>query len=359
MILLPAVAVSTALIASAVRLLLKLLARKSKRVLAVLKEVYRPSQVLLVLGVTRAAMDFGRDFSWRATVSHVLLLAMIATGAWLANRLLRLVRMTLDRIYERSDDFNARRRQRRTQIMVSYRTACALVWIIAAGIMFLTLPGAKAIGTSLLASAGVAGVVVGFAAQTMLKNFLAGLSLAFGDTIRLGDVVEIETEWGVIEDIALSYVVVKVWDERRLVLPSSYFNDNPFRNWSRESPDVLGTVELDVDWRLPVEPVRDELARVVTSSRHWDGRKFSLSVIEATGPLKRLRPMVSAADGYALWDLRCEVREKLIDFIADNHPDCLPQLRVDNRGSRPESRITAILPVQPVAPDGSGPREND
>ncbi|MGH8877582.1 MAG: mechanosensitive ion channel family protein [Stackebrandtia sp.] len=345
-VLLPAIAISVALIVSAARLVLRLLLRKSPRLLEALQWIHRPVQVMLALGAARAGVEVARDFEWRQVAAHVLLLGTLAATAWLATRLIHILRNTVEHKYDGAEELDAHHRHRRTQAMLIYRAAYVLIWTIAVGIGFLTFPGARTIGTSVLASAGVAGVIVGFAAQTMLKNLFAGLGLAFGDTLRLGDVVEIEGEWGRIEDIALSYVVVKIWDERRLILPTSYFNDKPFRNWSRESPDVQGTIELDVDWRLPADPLRDELYRIVSASPHWDGRKCDLVVTEATGPLKRLRPRVSAADGGTLWDLRCEVREKLIDWIVIHYPDCMPQLRVETPDRQRESRITAILPVQ-------------
>ena len=352
-VLLPAMAVATALIVSAARLVLRLLLRRSPRLQHALQRVHRPTQVMLSLAAARAGIEVTRDFEWRDFAAHVLLLGSIAATAWLATRMIRILRDTVEHKYDGAEELDAHHRHRRTQAMLIYRAAYVLTWTIAVGIGFLTFPGARAIGTSVLASAGVAGVIVGFAAQTMLKNLFAGLGLAFGDTLRLGDVVEIEGEWGRIEDIALSYVVVKIWDERRLILPTSYFNDKPFRNWSRVSPDVQGTIELDVDWRLPVDAVRAELTRIVSTSPLWDGRKCDLVVTGATGPLMRLRPRVSAADGGTLWDLRCEVREKLIAWIVANHPDCLPQLRVEGPQRQSESRITAILPVQ------SGPRTED
>jgi small-conductance mechanosensitive channel len=349
-ILLPATAVAAALLVSAVRLVLRLVFRRSATAVAVVQRIYRPAQVMVTLATVRLALALTGDFAWRAVAAHGLVLATITAGAWLTTRLLRLLRRTAERAYHGQDDVDQRDRLRRTQINVLYRTGYSAIWLVAIALMLMTFPGVRAIGTSLLASAGVAGIIIGLAAQAMLKNLFAGLSLAFGDSIRLGDVVEIEGEWGRVEDIALSYVVVRIWDDRRLILPTSYFTDNPHRNWTRESPDVLGTVELDVGWRLPMAEVRAELARIVEISEYWDGRICSVAVVDATGPLKRIRPLVSASTPDNQWSLRCEVREKLIDWIAVHYPDCMPSLRVAGADAPPDVDTAGTTDVTAAGP---------
>lgn len=322
-----------ALLVMLVRLSLRRVARTNPTVSAVIDSTYRPAQVMAALAAARGALALSGDFAWRDTAAHILVLAIIAAAAWLATRLLYLLRRTAERAYDDRVDADGHHRQRRTQITMIYRTAYSALWVMAFGFMFLTFPGASTIGASLLASAGVAGVIVGLAAQAMLKNLFAGLSLAFGDAISLGDVVEIEGEWGRVSDIALSYVVVRIWDDRRLVLPTSYFTDNPHRNWSRDTPELLGTVELDVGWRLPMDELRSELDRIVAASPHWDKRSCSVVVTSATGPLMRIRPVVSAANADDAWNLRCEVRERLIEWIVAHHPDCMPSLRIEGAGT--------------------------
>ena len=328
--LLPAAGIITVLVTIVSNWLLRRILQRSKTALAAVRETYRPSQFLLTLFVVRIALEVTDDFMWRGTIAHALLIGMIASLGWLATQLLYLMRLGIERQFNTRENGvdKPQLRQRRTQIMVMYRTGYTLVWLVVIGCIFMTFPGARTIGTSLLASAGVAGVIVGLAAQTMLKNLFAGLSLAFGDTIRLGDIVEIEGEWGKVEDVRLSYVVVLIWDERRLVLPTSYFTDNAYRNWSRSGQAVLGVVELEVDWRLPMEELRAEFDRLVVDNPLWDGRAKSLWVTNVNGPMKLVRPLISASDADNQWYLRCEVREKLIDWIVENYPHCIPNLRV-------------------------------
>ncbi|HZE38175.1 MAG TPA: mechanosensitive ion channel domain-containing protein [Stackebrandtia sp.] len=345
-LLVPAVAAAAVLITIAARLTLRIVLRRSPKALNALSRLYRPTQALVALATARGAMELVAGVRWYETVSHALLLLCIAAAAWLGTRLAALTRQTVERRYLTDDETDNHARLRRTQVTVIYRAGYAAIWLVAVGIMFLTFPGARALGASLLASAGVAGVIVGLAAQAMLKNLFAGLNLAFGDALRLGDIVEVEGEWGHIEDIALSYVVVKLWDERRLILPTSYFSTNPFRNWSRDTPAITGKIELDVDWRLPVDQARRELSRIVEVSPFWDGRKCGLVVSDATGPLKRLRLVVTASNADKLWELRCEVREGMIDWITRHHPHCMPQLKVETTADGSQPHITAILPMQ-------------
>ncbi|MGH8791950.1 MAG: mechanosensitive ion channel family protein [Stackebrandtia sp.] len=347
--LLPGAAVAAAVIVACVRLSLRIGLRKHPTPLRVMKRIYRPIQLMVALTAARVVLVGVQDFEWKGEAGHALLLGMIAAMAWMGVRLLYLVKRAAERTYE--DQIGLHDRRRRTQITVLYRSAAAAVWTIAIGVALMTFPGVRAFGATLLASAGLASVFIGLAAQTMLNNVFAGVSLVFGDALRLEDVVEVDGEWGHVEEITLSYVVVRIWDERRLILPTSYFRDNPYRNWTHSSPAVMGVVELDVDWRLPMDAARAEMQRIVAATELWDGRVATLSVTETAGNLKRLRPLVSAANADQLWQLRCEVREKLTDWIAKDHPDCMPQLRVEQEGDDRHSRITAIMPMQP----GSAP----
>jgi hypothetical protein len=193
----------------------------------------------------------------------------------------------------------------------------------------MTFPSVRGIGTSLLASAGVIGVVAALAAQSVLGNVFAGIQLAFSDAVRLDEVVVVDGEWGRIEELTLSYVAVHVWDDRRLILPTSYFTTTPFQNWTRTRAAVLGTAEFDVDWAVPVQGMREELRRVVEATGLWDGRVCVLQVTDATGGMVRVRALVSAADAPSLWDLRCLVRERLVEWIREQRPTALPRLRAE------------------------------
>jgi hypothetical protein len=260
-------------------------------------------------------------------------LAFIGAVAWLVAALLLVAEDAALARFRTDVPDNRRARQVHTQVVVLRRVTVAAVAVLAVGAMLMTFPQARSAGASLLASAGLIGVIAGLAAQSVLGNMFAGMQLAFSDAVRLGDVVVVEGEWGRIEEITLSYVVVHVWDDRRLVLPTSYFAGKPFENWTRKSASLLGTVELDVDWSVPVEPMRDELRRVLSDSWLWDGRVCVLQVTDAVSGLVRVRAVISAIDAPTLWDLRCLVREHLVAWVRSHHPDALPRLRAELTGN--------------------------
>ena len=185
----------------------------------------------------------------------------------------------------------------------------------------------RQLGAGLLASAGVLGIIVGFAAQKTLGNLLAGVQIAITQPIRVDDVVVVEGEWGRIEEITLTYVVVRIWDLRRLVLPISYFIEKPFQNWTRTSASILGTVFLHLDYTVPVGAVREELERLVQQSTYWDGEVVRLHVTNTTERTMELRALVSAANSSDAFELRCELREQLVAFLQAHHPGSLPRLR--------------------------------
>jgi hypothetical protein len=181
----------------------------------------------------------------------------------------------------------------------------------------------------MLASAGVAGLIVGFAAKPVLGNLLAGLQLALSQPIRLDDVVIVENEWGQIEEITGTYVVVRIWDQRRMVVPLQWFIEHPFQNWTRASSELLGTVMIWTDYRLPVDPLRAEATRICRAAEEWDGRLCIIQVTDASERAMQLRVLVSAQDAGRCFDLRCKVREGLIAYIQREYPDCLPRVRID------------------------------
>lgn len=227
-----------------------------------------------------------------------------------------------------------------TQVAVLKKVAVAAIAIVTAASMLMVFDGVRQFGASILASAGIAGIVVGFAAQRSLATLLAGFQIAVTQPIRVDDVVIVEGEWGRIEDITLTYVVVRVWDLRRLVVPITHFLERPFQNWTRTSADILGTVFLYVDYTMPIQALRDELTRILESSSRWDGKVNVLQVTDATDRTLEVRALASAADASQAWDLRCEVRERLVTFLRDQHPACLPRLRasVDTPTGSPPGR---------------------
>jgi hypothetical protein len=230
-------------------------------------------------------------------------------------------------------------RRIRTQVTVLRRLAIALVVILGAAAILMTFPRFSDIGTTVFASAGVLSVVAGLAAQTSLGAVFAGMQIAFSGAIRVGDVVQLEDGqwWGRIEEITLSYVVVRLWDERRLVLPCTYFTTEPFENWTRSATEIMGTVEFDVDFSVPFADMRAELDRLLADSELWDGRRGVLQVTDAIGGVVRVRIVVSAPNAGALFDLRCAVREGMVDWVR-------------HRGVLPTQRIEAAETVTEAAP---------
>ncbi len=258
-------------------------------------------------------------------------IGMIALATWFILRVLNLMTDRFLRRFniENKDNLNARRMH--TQVKVIRRLAAAMIILIAVAGALMTFESIRSLGVSLLASAGVAGIVIGLAAQKTIGNFFTGLQIAITQPIRLGDAVVVEGEWGWIEEINLTYVVVRIWDLRRLVLPISYFVDHPFQNWTRTSADILGSVMLYVDYTMPLDPLRDELTRLLEGeARHlWDGKVQVVQVTDATEKTMAVRVLVSAPDSSLAWDLRCLLREKLIAFIRETYPAHLPTFRAE------------------------------
>ena len=224
---------------------------------------------------------------------------------------------------------NLRARKMHTQVRVFNRILVVVAGILALGAVLMGFETFRRLGTGLLASAGLAGIVVGLAAQKTIGNILAGVQLAFTQPIRLDDVVIVEGEWGRIEEITFTYVVVRIWDLRRLVVPVSYFMEKPFQNWTRVNAELMGTVFLYCDWTVPVDAVRAELERVCKDHALWDGKVCGLQVTNTDARSVELRALVSASDASRLWDLRCAVREALLTWLQRNHPGALPRVRAE------------------------------
>ncbi|HAE37799.1 MAG TPA: hypothetical protein DCG57_04070, partial [Candidatus Riflebacteria bacterium] len=198
------------------------------------------------------------------------------------------------------------------------------------GSMLMVFETVRQLGTSILASAGVVGIIVGLSAQKTIAMLLAGLQIALTQPIRIEDVVIVENEWGWIEEITLTYVVVRIWDLRRLVVPINYFIEKPFQNWTRNSADILGAVSIFVDYTVPVDEVRAAVREIVAASPLWDKKVCGVQITNTTDRAMEMRVLVSAQSSGQAWDLRCEVREKLVAFIQMKYPDCLPKIRTDS-----------------------------
>ncbi|WP_214364456.1 mechanosensitive ion channel family protein [Pseudonocardia sp. H11422] len=310
---------------------------------------HRPWVALLVVGALYATAPAHNDLA--RGVRHVLLLVLIGVAAWLVVRLLYVMEDIAFQSLRVDVSDNRRNRKVRTQITVLRRLMTAGVIVLAFSTMLMTFESLRAFGLSLLASAGVAGAVVGLAAQTMLRNVLAGLQLALTDQLRLDDVVVVEGEWGWVEELTLTRVVVRLWDWRRLVLPTVYFTNTPFQNWTRNEARVLGAVVLHLDYGTPVQELRAEAHRIVEASPLWDRRDWVLQVVDSTPWSMVVRVLASAADGPSSWDLRCEIREKLIAFLRTEHPEALLRCTPPAASSPEELTIvTAPVPSKPTRP---------
>ncbi|WP_276496584.1 mechanosensitive ion channel family protein [Pontibacter litorisediminis] len=229
---------------------------------------------------------------------------------------------------------NMRERRLITQLQFLRKVTVVTIIFLATALILLSFEPVRKLGTGLLTSAGVAGVVIGFAAQTSIANLLAGMQIAFTQPIRLDDVLVVEGEFGRVEEITLTYVVLRVWDNRRLILPLNYFIQKPFQNWTRTGSDILATVYLYTDYTLPIEPLRKEFDRILASTELWNKQVSVLQVTDSKERTLELRALMSAQNSGIAWDLRCLVREKLIDFIQRNYPEALPKTRSEFVGHK-------------------------
>ena len=227
-------------------------------------------------------------------------------------------------------------RQLKTQLQILQRFGSAIIWIVAIAIALLTIPGVQPLAASMLAGAGVAGIVLGLAAGPTIGNLIAGIQIAFTRPIKVGDVVVIEGEWGHIGEITVSYVVVHIWDKRRLIVPLSQIINQPVENWTRQTTDLLGTVKLYLDYRAPIDDIRTAYKEILDDSGLWDGEAWSVLVTGADDRTITVRALYSAPDASVEWNLRCLVREKLIEFLQREHPYALPTQREIHREGRPE-----------------------
>jgi small-conductance mechanosensitive channel len=264
---------------------------------------------------------------------------LIGLFTWLATAA---VRGVADGVIKRhpsdvADNLHARRIL--TQTRVLSHTAVGVLLVAGVAFMLMTFPGVRQLGASLLASAGVAGLVVGLAAKSVFSNLIAGLQIALAQPIRIDDVLVVTGEWGRVEEITGSYVVLRLWDERRLIVPLQWFIENPFENWTRQGSDLLGTVLLWVDYGLPLDPLREEVKRVCDAAPEWDRRVCAVQVTDSNERGMQVRVLVSSASSGANFDLRCKLREALLTFIARDYPGALPRLRAEMTGERSEAAL--------------------
>lgn len=287
-----------------------------------------PAMVLIPLLLMHLALaDAAVPAAVLAGLRQVLSIAVILAFTVLAMRLIAAFAEAVAARHPIAAGDNLRARAVHTQVKVLARTAMFVVGLLGAGSVLMTFPDVRQIGASLLASAGLAGIVAGLAARPVLGNLIAGLQIALTQPIRVDDVLIVENEWGRVEEITGTYVVVRIWDDRRLIVPLEYFIQHPFQNWTRRTSDLIGSVFFWVDYRMPVQPLRDTLRTVLEESPEWDGRVCVLQVTDFSERAMQLRALVSTRDAGQGWDLRCKVREQLIAYMQAHHPAWLPQLR--------------------------------
>jgi small-conductance mechanosensitive channel len=276
--------------------------------------------------------------SWRGWIDHAVVIAGIAASTWVVASFVKVIEHQAIARFGGGDtgltDADRHRRRVRTQVTVLRRLVIAIVVGFGLAAALMTFPTFTDIGKTLFASAGVLSVVAGLAAQTSLGAVFAGIQIAFSDAIRVGDVVVLEDEWGRIEEITLTYVVVHLWDERRLVLPCTYFTTTPFQNWTRNATELLGTAEFDLDFTVPIDAMREELERLLSIDDPWDGRVGIVQVTDCVGGYLRVRMLVSASNAPALFDLRCHVREGITAWLQRTNPGALPRWRVEQFGGQ-------------------------
>jgi small-conductance mechanosensitive channel len=284
---------------------------------------------------------------------HALAILFIALVGWTAIASINLLSDLRARRFRIDVEDNLTARKFLTQIRVLQRAAVIFVAIITLAVVLLTFESVKEYGAGLFASAGVAGLVLGLAARPVLANLIAGIQIAVTQPIRIEDAVVVEGEWGWIEEIATTYVVIRIWDWRRLIVPLSYFIEQPFQNWTRESGSIIGTVYWQVDYRLPIEAFRGKMKEIVAASEYWDGQVVVLQVTEVNRQTMELRGLMSARTSPRAWDLRCEVREKMIVWLQETHPEALPRQRAElerSAGRRRSDRRAEEDAAEP-APD--------
>jgi len=260
-------------------------------------------------------------------LDYACALASIASVAWLLIAATDIPVELVTSHYDIEAKDNLEARKVHTQIRFFGKLVKITVVVVALAFMLMMFPAVRHVGISILASAGVMGIIAGLAAQRSIANILVGIQIAVTQPFRVDDVVVVEGEWGWIEEITATYVVVRIWDLRRLVLPIIYFTEKPFQNWTRTSADLLGTVFLYVDYTVPVEAIRQELQRILQASSYWDGKAWGLQVTDISERTVTLRALMSAADSPTAWNLRCEVREKLVTYLQEHYPAALPKIR--------------------------------
>lgn len=318
-----------------ISLIMARVVRRNKKLSYLSRNLKNPQRLFLLLlgtgigvAIATGPLPFQPSPAWRPYFMHAFLITIILAAAYVISGIIGTIRDAVIARHTAAIETPHFRRVR-TQMQVISRVAVGVVWLGALAASLLTFDQFRAIGASVLASAGVLSLVLGLAAQSSLTNVFAGVQLALTNALRVGDLVVADGNQGVVEEITLTYVVIKSWDARRWILPSTLFTTQTFENWTRLEPELLGTVEFDLDWLIPVEAMRIELKRILQNNPLWDGRAAELQVTNATGGTVRVRGVVSARTASQLWELRCSVREELIHWLQTQAVYALPRTRLE------------------------------
>ncbi|MEN3793677.1 mechanosensitive ion channel domain-containing protein [Fulvimarina sp. MAC3] len=296
---------------------------------AMLLRTKGPTRLAFLILFISAAVKAAPFRAYDAEImSRFLGVGFICLVGWTLVRALQIAADLHLRRFRIEDDDNLLARKHVTQIRILLRAATVLLTVITAAAVLMTFDSVRQYGVSLLAAGGAAGIVVGLAAQPVLSNLLAGIQIAITQPVRIEDAVVVEGEWGWVEEITMTYAVVRLWDWRRLVLPIRYFIENPFQNWTRENGAIIGSVMLRLDFTAPISAIREKAAELAAASPLWDRRVVNVQVSDASGETLEVRILVSANTSPKTWDLRCEMREKLIEWLQAEHPACLPRQRM-------------------------------
>jgi small-conductance mechanosensitive channel len=310
---------------------------------AVIRRTCRPAAYILpLLAILATVPNLALPESWATSVLRVTGLLTIGAIAWTIITTIQLWSDVIVARHRIDVEDNLLARQLGTRVDILTRAAVIIVIIVAVGMELMTFPEVRTIGATLLASAGLVGIVAGLAARPLFENLVAGIQLALTQPIRLDDVVVIETQFGRIEEIHSTYVVVRLWDLRRLVVPLTYFINNPFENWTRRTANLLGEVYVFADWTLDVAALRAEIPKIVARSPLWDKQFQNLQVTEVTERAVQIRALVTARNSGDLFDLRCFVREEIVAYIREHQPHAMPKLRVEVPGG---GRDVAKIPA--------------
>ncbi len=298
---------------------------------SIVRDLGAPLRLFVPVALVREAARYLPipDQAWVPIFSHAVAIVLIVATGWVFVGAIGVVEELVGIRYDLNQTDNLKARRMHTKFLVFRRVIVIVVGVMTFAAVLLTFPAARSLGTGIFASAGIAGLAIGIAARPTLETLLAGVQLALTEPINIDDVVIVEGEWGRVEEIRTTYVVVRIWDLRRLIVPIQYFISQPFQNWTRVSADLLGAVTIEVDYRTPVDQVRAALGPMIEASKLWDRKFWNLQVVEAGPSTIRLRVLVTAADSSKAFDLRCEIREQLVTWLQQHHPGSLPRLRVE------------------------------